>query len=174
VALARQPFFLGINDPVGLNPAGAQFDSHVFTIFRPWLALHGDDDVVSKAHRSITRGAEVFNTKPITIAGVGGLNNQTFSNGVFVGDPLPGTCSKCHDSPNAGNHSVKAPLDIGLTDPSVAAYLPVYTLRNIATGQTVETTDPGRAMKTGKWANRFHIGLTPQERVDLIAFLRSL
>jgi hypothetical protein len=46
---------------------------------------------------------------------------------------------------------VKAPLDIGLTDPGQALYLPVYTLRNLATRQTVQTTDPGRAMITGKW-----------------------
>jgi cytochrome c peroxidase len=63
----------------------------------------------------------------------------------------------CHDTPNAGNHSVKAPLDIGLTDPAVAPYLPVYTLRHLATGDTIETTDPGRALISGKWAdvNRF-------------------
>jgi cytochrome c peroxidase len=39
----------------------------------------------------------------------------------------------------------------------VAPFLPVYTLRNIATGEMVETTDPGRALITGKWSdlNRF-------------------
>jgi cytochrome c peroxidase len=31
--------------------------------------------------------------------------------------------------------------------------MPLYTLRNIATGETVQTTDPGRAMITGKWAD---------------------
>jgi cytochrome c peroxidase len=56
-----------------------------------------------------------------------------------------------------GNHSVKAPLDIGLTAPDVAPYLPVYTLRNLKTGDTVQTTDPGRALITGQWrdVNRF-------------------
>jgi cytochrome c peroxidase len=57
----------------------------------------------------------------------------------------------CHDSPNIGNHSVKAPLDIGLTAVKTTPYLPAYTLRNTATGETVETTDPGRAMITGRW-----------------------
>jgi cytochrome c peroxidase len=209
VALSLQPFFLGINDPIGLNPTGAAFDSRVFTIFRPWLALRGDD-TVTRARESIARGAEIFNTRPITITGVSGLNGQHFSNGFVGPDPLAGTCTTCHDTPNAGNHSVKAPLNIGLTDPSVAPYLPVYTLRNIATGETVDTTDPGRAMITGKWQDigrfkgpvlralsarapffhngsaqtldevidfyeqRFHVGLTPSERADLIAFLRSL
>jgi cytochrome c peroxidase len=29
--------------------------------------------------------------------------------------------------------------------------MPLYTLRNTATGEVVETTDPGVAMVTGKW-----------------------
>ena len=33
--------------------------------------------------------------------------------------------------------------------------MPLYTLRNKTTGQTVQVTDPGRAMISGKWA---HIG----------------
>ena len=33
------------------------------------------------------------------------------------------------------------------------ADLPLYTLRHLATGDTVKTTDPGRAMITGKWAD---------------------
>ena len=28
---------------------------------------------------------------------------------------------------------------------------PIYTLRNTATGETQRTTDPGRALVTGKW-----------------------
>ncbi len=64
-----------------------------------------------------------------------------------------GTCTVCHDSPNVGDHSVKAPLDIGLTVPSVAPYVPAYRLRNLMTAQTIETTDPGRAMITGRWAD---------------------
>jgi len=38
-----------------------------------------------------------------------------------------------------------------LTDPAIAPYLPVYTLRNVTTQETVVTTDPGRAMISGKW-----------------------
>jgi cytochrome c peroxidase len=83
-------------------------------------------------------------------------------------------------------------------------------LRNLTTQQTIRTTDPGRAMITGKWSDigkfkgpvlrglaarapyfhngaartleeaiefydtRFGIGLTPQEKADLAAFLRAL
>jgi hypothetical protein len=211
VALAREPFFIGINDPVGLNPTGAPFDARAFRLFDAWLNASGPSRGIGRARRAIARGEEIFNTRPIAITGVGGLNNATFPSGVTVPDPFTGTCTTCHDTPNAGNHSVKAPLDIGL---AVAARrtadLPLYTLRRISTGETVQTTDPGRAMLTGKWADigkfkgpilrglaarapyfhngsaatledvidfyesRFNIGLTAQERSDLIAFLRAL
>ena len=152
VALFNQPFFLGINDPIGLNPAGTAFTPEVFSLFTSWSTLTGNGEV-ARARRSIARGQELFNTKTFTISGVSGLNEQTFSNGVTVPASLTGTCTVCHDTPNAGNHSVKAPLNIGLTDPKVARYLPVYTLRNLTNGDTVRTTDPGRAMITGKWAD---------------------
>jgi hypothetical protein len=152
-ALSRQPFFTGINDPVGLNPTGAAFDPKVFTLFDAWAGL-GRNDEIDRARLRIARGQALFNTRPIVISGVAGLNNETFSNDVTVPDPFTGTCTTCHDTPNAGNHSVKAPLNIGLTDASRRTPdMPLYTLRNIATGETVQTTDPGRAMITGKWTD---------------------
>jgi hypothetical protein len=150
--LFTQPFFIGINDPVGLNPPGtAPFTPAVFTLFNPWSDAH--DTEFARARRSIARGQAIFNTKTFTLSGVPGLNGQTFSNGVTLPASFPGTCTICHDTPNAGNHSIKAPLNIGLTEPTKAPYLPVYTLRNLVTGDTVQTTDPGRAMVTGKWAD---------------------
>jgi cytochrome c peroxidase len=211
VALSAEPFFVGINDPVGLNPTGAPFDSHAFTLFNVWLDASGTAHDIIRARRAIARGEEIFNTRPIVIAGVAGLNNQTFPNGVTVPDPITGTCTTCHDTPNAGNHSVKAPLDLGLTDAMRRTPdMPLYTLRRLSTGETLQTTDPGRAMITGKWADigkfkgpvlralaarapyfhngsaatlddviafyesRFLLALTPQERSDLLAFLRVL
>jgi cytochrome c peroxidase len=150
--LSRQPFFIGINDPVGLNPTGAAFDPRAFTPFDAWIGLAGSrDDPVVAARRAIARGQEIFNTKPFTISGVSGLNDQTFPNGVTVPASITGTCTICHDTPNAGDHSMKAPLNIGLTDTAIAPYLPVYTLKNLSTQDIVRTTDPGRAMITGKW-----------------------
>jgi hypothetical protein len=157
-ALSVQDFFIGINDPVGLNPSGAPFTPEAFTLFDAWTTLPAaSHSSVIEQRRAIGRGQTLFNTKPITLAGVGGLNGQTFSNGVTLPESFVGTCTICHDTPNAGNHSVKAPLDIGLTAPAVAPYLPVYTLRNRQTGETIDTTDPGRAMITGRWrdVNRF-------------------
>jgi len=98
----------------------------------------------------VARGEELFNSKRINITGVKGLNDDL---GVAS---IPGTCGTCHDSPNVGNHSMPAPLDIGLADASRRTPdLPLYTLKNKATGQIVQTTDPGRALITGKWK---HIG----------------
>ena len=98
----------------------------------------------------MARGEELFNSKRINITGVKGLNDDL---GVAS---IPGTCGTCHDTPNVGNHSVAAPLDIGLTDASRRTPdMPLYTLKNKTTGQTIQTTDPGRALVTGKWK---HIG----------------
>ena len=144
--LAKQPFFIGINDPVGLNPTGVAFDPKAFTLYNSWERLKNSDAGPSTESRlAIGRGQAIFNTRPMTLTGVGGLNGQTFPNGVTLPETFAGTCTTCHDTPNAGNHSVKAPLNIGLTDPGVAPYLPVYTLRNLMTQDTVATTDPGRA-----------------------------
>ena len=108
-----------------------------------------------------------------------------------------------------------APLRIGIDAVQPVgglnvAGLPVYTLRNLATGELERTTDPGRALITGRWKDigrfkgptlrgvaarapyfhngsadrledviafydaRFRIGLTEQEKADLLAFLAAL
>ncbi|MBU6435831.1 MAG: hypothetical protein KJS98_21185, partial [Nitrospirae bacterium] len=70
---------------------------------------------------------------------------------------MKGTCGTCHDTPNVGNHSVSAPLNIGVSDvtsPLDVSYLPVITLRQKADPtKEISTTDPGRALVTGKWAD---------------------
>jgi len=51
---------------------------------------------------------------------------------------------------------VAVPLNIGvsdLTNPLGVGYLPVVTLKNKTTGAITQTTDPGRALITGKWAD---------------------
>ena len=66
-----------------------------------------------------------------------------------------GTCTTCHDTPNVGNHSVPLAINIGVTDyPAHSGLdisgLPVYTIKCKSTGAVLRTTDPGRAMITGK------------------------
>ena len=157
-ALSQQQFFIGINDPIGFNPTGEPFTPVVFTVFDAWTIMPAAQrGPIVDGRQAIARGQAIFNTRSITLDSVGGLNGETFSNGVTLPGSFAGTCTVCHDSPNVGNHSVKAPLDIGLSSPAIAPYLPVYTLRNPITGQIVQTTDPGRALITGKWRdiNRF-------------------
>ncbi|HWC96981.1 MAG TPA: hypothetical protein VG456_09535 [Candidatus Sulfopaludibacter sp.] len=156
-ALAQQNFFIGINDPVGLdptNPVPLSFNTKVFNIFDAWQTANNPHQ------QSISRGQAIFNTKTFTITGVAGLNGTTFSNGVTGPDTIVSTCGICHDSPNAGDHSVSAPLNIGVADPPGGnsplntAYLPVVTVcLKPALTTCVQTTDPGRALISGKFVD---------------------
>jgi cytochrome c peroxidase len=153
-ALSRQFFCIGINDPLGMLPAmpGAcatvslALNTTVFDLFTPW------ENSNVGARRAIARGQRLFNTRAFAIDGVGGLNGG--AGDPVVGPIKNGTCTVCHNTPNAGDHSVAMPLNIGLADASRRTRdLPLYTLRNRTTGDIVQTTDPGRAMVTGKWSD---------------------
>ena len=153
VPLSRQPFFIGINDsfpaPFGFNPTGASFTPTIFALFDNWLKSHNFQ------RASIARGQQIFNSKPINISGVAGINDVPGIIAAF-GNVVPGTCGTCHDSPSVGDHSFPAPLNIGtgdLASPLDVSYLPVITLRNTTTGAVIQTTDPGRALITGAWAD---------------------
>jgi cytochrome c peroxidase len=212
VVLAQQDFYFGINDTLaGDYRTSAPFTSTVMTLFDSWAqpgpaaAQQDKRGGAGGARAAIARGQGVFNSKPIRIRGVRGLNDD------LAVDEIPATCTTCHDAPNAGDHSVPMPLDIGVADAARRTPdMPLYTLRNKATGETLQTTDPGRALVTGKWKDigrfkgpilravatrapyfhngmaqdlaavvdfydtRFEIGFTPDEKADLIAFLRAL
>ena len=112
---------------------------------------------MAKARGAIARGEQVFNTVPINITGVGGLND------VLNQPNISGFCSTCHDTPNAGNHSVKAPLNIGIADAGSNAPpvldisgLPVFTVwctKGPLAGKIFQVTDIGRATITGQCAD---------------------
>ena len=57
-------FFIGINDPLGLNPTGATFDPNIFDLYKSWQQLRGEDDE-TQARLSVARGEAVFNTTNI-------------------------------------------------------------------------------------------------------------
>jgi cytochrome c peroxidase len=145
IYLSQQDFFIGINDPLGGNPSGAAYNPASMTLFDAWANLRSNTRQ-NASRAAVARGQQIFNSKPIAITGVAGLNDK-------LNMPLiQGSCTLCHDSPNVGNHSVSVPLDIGVSDGSRrTADLPLYTLRNKSTGQTIQTSDPGRALITGKW-----------------------
>ena len=120
-SLGRELFCIGINDPLDLRPsmpgacAGSSggLNPFVFTLFRGWT------DADSPRRQAIARGEAIFNTRQFVIDNVPGLNGRP-------DDPvrrpiLNGTCTICHDTPNAGNHSVPMALNIGVAD-AVAAH----------------------------------------------------
>ena len=156
--LESQNSYFGINDPLaGDYRTHANFNPIAMTLYDAWQLYipdarredeEGRDRRVAVARRAVARGEALFNSKPIMITGVKGINDD-------LGIPaLQGTCTTCHDTPNAGNHSIPAPLDIGIADASRRTPdMPLYTLRNMTTRETIQTTDPGRALVTGKWVD---------------------
>jgi cytochrome c peroxidase len=203
IQLEHQAFFVGINDPLGANPAGAAYNQGSMSLFDAWAKLENKSPQAA-ARAAVARGQQLFNSKTFSVSGVAGLNNATLP-------VIQATCTLCHDAPNVGNHSVGLPLNIGLADASRRTPdMPLYTLRNKTTGDLQQTTDPGRALITGHWADigkmkgpilrglaarapyfhngsaatlsdvldfydtRFNIGFTAQEKSGLIAFLQSL
>ena len=197
--VASQTFYVTINDVLGADTSGAQFDPDAMTLFRRLGRFQ------KPKRAAIARGAKLFGTKPIAITGVGGLNDA-------LGLPtIQGTCTTCHDSPNIGNHSVALPIDIGLTDASRRTPdMPLYTLQNMQTGETrtdhrprpspahgplerhrqVQGPRPARPRRAAAvlpqrarrrlgavvdfYDTRFAIGFSDQEKADLIAFLTAL
>ncbi len=202
--LAKVPFHPGINDPILPDPSGQPSTPIVMTLFDGW-SRDSRKSAQAVRRQAVVRGQALFNSRQFAITGVSGLNDE-------LGQPLiMGTCSTCHNTPNVGNHSMPRALDIGLTDASLRTPdMPLYTLRNNTTGEIRLTTDPGRALITGKWKDvgrfkgavlrglaarapyfhnglaaslmdvvdfydsRFSMGLTAQEKADLVAFMRSL
>ena len=144
LVLRDTPFHLGINDTLGADPTGAPFNPEAMTLFAAWSGLGGTRS--GEARAAVARGEDLFNHKPFDVTGVRGLNDA-------LGVPsIRGTCTTCHNTPDVGDHSVALPLDLGLTDASRRTPdLPLYTLRNKATGETFQTSDPGRALISGKW-----------------------
>jgi len=176
--LSKQNYYPGINDSLGADPKGAAFNSLAFNIFDSWLNLKpdpgasgtngSDDNGVAEARAKIAAGEQIFNTFPLTIGNVRGLNDNAALNRPTS---FTGTCATCHDSPNVGNHSLPLALDIGTghspayeTDPTLAAGLtqlsfpnvPVYEITgcpnpfNAGQIESFFTTDPGRALITGQ------------------------
>jgi cytochrome c peroxidase len=146
--LSQTPFHIGINDTLGADPSGSPFNRVAMTLFDAWSTQNGNGNR-AEARMAVARGESLFNTRTFNVSGVRGLNDTT---GLPV---IAATCTTCHDTPNVGDHSVSLPLDIGLTDESRRTPdMPLYTLRNKATGELYKTTDPGRALITGRWADR--------------------
>jgi hypothetical protein len=158
MSLSTQPFYIGINDLLNDSRTGAPFNNVAMTLYDAWVnggnssrGRDASDQKQRDARRAVARGEVLFNSKPMRITGVAGVNdNPDFGRPAVVN----GTCTTCHDSPNIGNHSVRLALDIGLTDASRRTPdMPLYTLRHKTTGAVTQTTDPGVALLSGRWAD---------------------
>jgi hypothetical protein len=220
LSLSSENYYPGINDAKGQDPTGAPFDPSSMTLFAAWLEpapaiiqdyLHRDS-----ARSKIAAGEQIFNTANLVV-GNGGVAH----------------CASCHDTPNIGSRSLSAFLDVGTShttlpgtesNPQILAALgelslpdlPVYLISGCPNTtdptQTASfyTSDPGRALITGKCSDlyhlkaptlrglaarapyfhngaafdlsqlvnfynqRFQIGLTPEQKSDLVAFLSAL
>lgn len=154
-SLSQAAFFPGINDPLGGNPTGAAFNPSAFTLYSKWA------NSPDPYRASVARGEEIFNTHPLSITDVRGLNDALHQT------VISGTCTTCHDAPNVGDHSLPIPLEIGTsrsaqfeTDSHIqlalshlsAPDLPVFEIVCNAgpdAGQITYTSDPGKATLTG-------------------------
>lgn len=173
LALSTQSYYPGSNDALGGDPTGEKFSPSAFSLYAAWENIgeqnYGDEK--DNARAEIAAGEKLFNTQPVIITGVRGLNDNA-----ALGSPasITGTCTTCHDSPNVGNHSVALPLDIATsrqaeyeTNPAIVAGLkelsapdlPVYEIRGcpdpLNPGKTVNyyTSDPGKGLITGLCAD---------------------
>jgi cytochrome c peroxidase len=129
------------------DPAAPGFDRHVFSLYDAWA---GSSD---SARAQIARGQDVFNNNEFVITGVPGIND-------VLGDPVVGTCSTCHNTPNVGGHSVIRMVDLGISNAErCLEELPILTVQNNATGEIRKICDMGFGGSSGKWADlaRFRV-----------------
>ncbi len=181
VALTTQPFFISINSSVNplvpsleqpgglVTPGDGQFTPAIFNPFDAWASFPE-----TSPRAAVARGQAIFNSKPIDITGVAGINDDVAAGGLVKGGipSLTGTCGTCHDTPNVGNHSFPTPLNIGTGDPDPAnpfvnlggldiRYLPTITVcktdpaTGLPTNNCKTTTDLGQALIDGKFD---HVG----------------
>ena len=203
---------------VAENRAPNPIRTDVFHAFDGWAGQ-------LEARDAIARGQALFNTR----VGINPLSATCASN--VPNDCAPGaqpgaqamTCTRCHSTFETGGqdggafgnsigNAIGNFTSGGLVGEFRTADLPLYTLRQKAAPNAIrKTTDPGRALITGVWADvnkfkapslrglaahapYFHNGsaatleevvdayqragfqfnFTPQERADIVAFLKSL
>jgi hypothetical protein len=111
-------------------PVNARFD-----LYDAWLDLAPGSCTTRAADRrraQIARGQELFNSP----------------------NPGGGSCRGCHNAANNGSNVNGTLFDVGASRPEFRRQgMPLYTVRNKATLEVRQTTDPGRALRTGLWSD---------------------
>jgi len=143
----HRPGVLGDND----------YDS-VFLSFGSWKKQGGTPQEQFRA--SVARGADIFMFRQFW------LRDATHINSIGLGNPLKRTCATCHNAQMTGQDLSAGWVDLGTTnyprwtEPplySDAQELPVFKVTCKATaephpylGRVIYTTDPGRALISGR------------------------
>lgn len=146
VNLSTQPVPANGDNTFGLTA----FTPVVFTLYDGWAEQQHGGSVAAK-RASIARGETLFNTRKAP-----GINRPPFF------DPTGTTCSECHTTANTGGTNVPVPTAVVRVSEGTfrTPDMPLYTLqcsavgvakKSCVEGQTVQTTDPGRALVTGSW-----------------------
>jgi cytochrome c peroxidase len=116
---------------------------NVFTLYNNWANLSGRHNA---DRRRVAAGQEIFNNRTFTVTTPTGT--------------IEATCSGCHNTPNVGSSSTFRFFDVGVSNAARRSpNVPLYTFRHKMTGERIQTTDPGRGVITGLWAdmNRFKV-----------------
>lgn len=139
----------------------------VFRLFDVWRdggpAIAGIGDDARAFRASVARGNDVFMFRQFWIRDVAHINT------VGLGNPIRRSCSTCHNVQMTGMDLAPGWVDLGTTtyptwtEPAVfsaAADLPVFKITcqpsappHPYLGRTIYTTDPGRALVTGRCAD---------------------
>jgi hypothetical protein len=145
-----------------------------FNLYDAWIGLAPGSCTTPLADRQraqIARGQELFN-------GVNAANGRS--------------CGGCHSAQNNGSNINGTLFDVGASRPEFRKPgMPLYTVRNKTTLEVRQTTDPGRALKSGFWidmdrfkvpslrglsarAPYFHNGIAPTLNDVVLHYMQAL
>jgi hypothetical protein len=136
---------------------GDFIERRVFPYFDAWKTSAGEGATpAERAFReSVARGEEIFMMRPFYIRDVTHLNTI-----IGMGNPIKRTCATCHNMQHVGIDGAPGWMDLGTNTMPYAEKtedLPLFKVTCAPTarphpylGHTILTTDPGRALVTGK------------------------
>ena len=153
--------------PSGLGPlnlskadtgfSGEAIDTPVFQHFDQWKDKKEDPSSATAAFRaSVARGSDLFVQRTFLVRDVAGINN------IGVGNPAKRACALCHNAQMTGHDLAPGWMNIGTNTWPWASNdqdLPMFKLTckpeapaHPYLGQVIYTSDPGRALISGKCA----------------------
>jgi hypothetical protein len=147
----------------GQRGLGDNIHTPVFGFFEPWRNAgsgNGPSDAERRFRASVARRSDVFFLRPIWI------RDTTHINTVGLGNPIKRTCATCHNARLVGMDLAPGYVDLGTTNyprwTELALWtekqeLPVFKITcnkdapaHSYLGRVIYTTDPGRALISGK------------------------